>query len=452
MIDLLIRNGSVVLADKVERADIAIEGGRITAIGHDLEAAKETIDATGLHIFPGLIDAHVHFNEPGREDWEGLATGSSALAAGGGTVFFDMPLNSDPPVLTGAQFDAKKIAAEAKSVTDFALWGGLTPDNLDHLDELADRGVIGFKAFMSNSGINEFVAVDDLTLYRGMQIAKKHGLIVAVHAESDSMTGALTKEIRDRGGKTWRDYLASRPIVAEVEATQRAITLAAEVGCRLHIVHISNSRSSELVRLAKGHSGADVTAETCPHYLALNTDDLLTIGARAKCAPPLRTKQDTEELWDDLAGGKFAFVASDHSPAPEHMKTGDDVFTIWGGIAGVQSTMAILLSRDPKLPLPQVGKLTATNVASRFGLPGKGSIAVGHDADLALVAVDEAFTLRREDLLDRHKLSPYVGRKFRGLNKRTIVRGKTVFENGKIVSSAIGQLLRPALTASFGKK
>lgn len=444
MVDLLIRNGQVVLEDGVKTTDIAIEGGRIAAVGQDLGQAKETIDAAGLHVFPGLIDPHVHFNEPGREDWEGLATGSAALAAGGGTTFFDMPLNSDPPVLSGEQFDAKKRLAEAKSITDFALWGGLTPDNLDHLDELADRGVIGFKAFMSNSGIAEFNNVDDLTLYRGMQIAKKHGLIVAVHAESDSMTAALTKEIRASGGKTWRDYLNSRPIVCEVEATQRAITLAAEVGCKLHIVHISNSRSSELVRLAKGHSGADVTAETCPHYLALTEDDLERIGPRAKCAPPVRTAADVAELWQDVADGKFAFVASDHSPAPESMKQGDDAFAIWGGIAGVQSTLSILLSHGPRLPLLQIAKLTSGGAAERFGLASKGKIAAGFDADLAIVDVDASYELKRENLLDRHKLSPYVGRVLKGVVKRTIVRGRTVVQDGKVVSPPIGRLLRPA--------
>ena len=448
MIDLLIRGGNVVFDNAVKPFDIAVEGGRVAAIGHDLGPAKETIDADGLHIFPGLIDAHVHFNEPGRFEWEGVATGSAALAAGGGTAFFDMPLNSDPPVLTGELFDAKRRAAEAASITDFALWGGLTPDNLDHLDELAERGVIGFKAFMSGSGIAEFNAADDLTLYRGMRVAKQHGLIVAVHAESDSMTAALTKEIRGRGGKSWKDYLASRPIVAEVEATQRAITLAAEVGCRLHIVHVSNSRSVELVRLAKSHSGADVTCETCPHYLALTVDDLEAIGARAKCAPPVRTKQDTEELWQDLAFGKFAFVASDHSPAPESMKAGDDAFAIWGGIAGVQSTLAVLLSREPKLARPMVARLIAGGVADRFGLAGKGRIAVGHDADFALVDASAAYTLTRDMLLDRHKLSPYVGRPFRGVVRRTIVRGTTVVQDGRVTSPPIGRMLRPALLSS----
>ncbi|MGC4033744.1 MAG: allantoinase AllB [Tepidisphaeraceae bacterium] len=446
MNDLIIRNGRVVLAGSIEQLDVVIENGTIVALEKDgkAPAGSAQIDATGLHVFPGLIDAHVHFNEPGREDWEGLATGSAALAAGGGTAFFDMPLNSDPPVITGELFDAKCHTAEAKSLTDFALWGGLTPESLPHLDELADRGVIGFKAFMSGSGIEEFGRADDLTLYRGMKIAKEHGLIVAVHAESEEITSRLTAEIRGRGGKSWRDYLDSRPIVAEVEATQRAITLAAEVGCRLHIVHVSNSRAAELVRIAREQHGVDVTSETCPHYLTLTDTDLERIGPRAKCAPPVRSVGDVNELWQDLADGKFAFVASDHSPAPEHMKGGDDAFAIWGGIAGVQSTLSILLSRGPRLPLPQIGKLTSTNVAERFGVKNKGKIAVGFDADLALVDTEACYELKQEMLLDRHKLSPYIGRTFHGVVKRTIVRGQTVVENGRVVGTPAGRLLKPS--------
>jgi allantoinase len=445
--DLIIRGGKLVTPDGVVDADAAIADGRIADIGHNLGAARETIDASGLHVFPGLIDPHVHFNEPGRTEWEGFATGSAALAAGGGTCFFDMPLNSSPPTLDGPSFDLKRAAAEKNSLTDFALWGGLTPDNLDKLEELADRGVIGFKAFMCDSGIEDFGRADDLTLYRGMRVAARLGLPVAVHAESEEITTRLAAETRARGGRGWRDYLATRPIVAEVEATQRAITLAAEAGCRLHVVHVSNSRSSELVRLGRGHSGADVTCETCPHYLTLTDHDLERLGAAAKCAPPLRTAADVDELWQDLADGKFEFIASDHSPAPVSMKTGDDALGIWGGIAGIQSTLPILLSRGPRVPLTQVAALTSAHAAGRFGLPRKGAIAVGHDADLALVNVTACYELTREMLLDRHKQSPYVGRTFHGLVRRTIVGGHTIFQDGRITAGDFrGRLITPTRT------
>jgi allantoinase len=439
-IDLIIRDAQVVTPGGVKQQDLFIDAGKFV---DPASSARETIDGTGLTALPGLIDSHVHFNEPGRTDWEGIATGSAALAAGGGTCFFDMPLNSSPPTLDGPAFDLKLAAAKASAVTDFALWGGLTPSNLDKLEELAARGVIGFKAFMSGSGIDDFQRADDLTLYRGMKIAAKLGLPVAVHAESEEITSRLTAEIRGRGGKSWRDYLASRPIVAEVESTQRAITLAAETGCRLHVVHVSNSRSSELVSRARAHSGADVTCETCPHYLALTDADLERLGAPAKCAPPVRTAGDVDELWQDLADGKFAFVASDHSPAPASMKTGEDAFAIWGGIAGVQSTLSILLSRGPKLPREQIGRLIATNVASRYRVPGKGQIAPGFDADLSLVDEAACYQLTREMLLDRHKLSPYVGRTWHGVVKRTLVRGQSVFADGRIVAKPLGQLIKP---------
>jgi allantoinase len=442
--DLLIRHAQVVHTDGVREESIAIADGKIVEIAPEIGGdATETIDATGMHIFPGMIDSHVHFNEPGRGDWEGIATGSSALAAGGGTLFFDMPLNSSPPVLDGDAFDLKRAAAEKSSVTDFALWGGLTPASLDHMEQLAERGVVGFKAFMCGSGIDDFARADDLTLYRGMKKAKQLGLPVAVHAESEEICAKLTAEIRSRGGKSIADYLASRPIVAEVEATQRAIILAEETGCKLHIVHVSNSRSIELVRRSVASGESDTTCETCPHYLILSEHDLHRLGAPAKCAPPLRSSAENDEMWQDLAAGKIAFVASDHSPAPASMKTGDDFFAIWGGIAGVQSTLTILLSRGPSLPLPQVAALTSTNVAKRYAIENKGEIRAGFDADLALVDVNACYELRKEHLHDKHKLSPYVGRLFHGLVRRTIVRGTSVFLDGRIVTKPCGRLIKP---------
>ncbi len=438
--DLIIRNGQVVTGDNVTITSVGITDGRIVEIGDVVGSAKEEMDATGLHVFPGLIDPHVHFNEPGRTEWEGIATGSSALAAGGGTCFFDMPLNSSPPTLDGPSFDLKRAAAEASSRTDFALWGGLTPGNLDKLGELAARGVIGFKAFMSNSGIADFSAVDEASLRAGMKIAAGLGLIVAVHAESEAMTARLTAEFRSRNRLgTWADYAATRPIEAEVEAIENAIAIARETGCRLHIVHVSSSAGAHAVKAAQ-QQGVDVTCETCPHYLAMTIYDLEGLGARAKCAPPLRPPVEAGKLWQDLSDGLFSFVGSDHSPAPESMKQGEDPFAIWGGIAGVQSTLPILLSRG--LPLPLVSQLIAAGAANRFGIPNKGRIAAGYDADLTLVDLEESFELTAEMLLDRHKLSPYVGRTFSGVIKRTIVRGNTVAVDGQVVGDFRGRLIR----------
>lgn len=438
-LDLIIRNGHVVLDDEVKLADIAVEGGRIAAIGHDLGQANETIDAAGLHVFPGLIDPHVHFNEPGRTDWEGIATGSAALAAGGGTCFFDMPLNSNPPVLSGAEFDAKRQAAEASAVTDFALWGGLTPDNLRHMDELAGRGVIGFKAFMSNSGIAEFNNVDDWTLYRGMEIAARHGLVVAVHAESDVLAAGFTRDTIAAGKTTMADWLASRPPVVELEAIRRAITLAEATSCALHVVHVSTWQGA--IEIAA--STADVTCETCPHYLLLNTDDAIAIGANAKCAPPIRDEAQRSRLVQELKNGAVDIIGSDHSPSPASMKQSSNAFENWGGIAGVQSTLAALLTLN--VGEVTIGKITAAHVAKRFGLSSKGRVAAGMDADFSLVNVGRSYTLACDQLLDRHRLSPYVGRQFRGAIERTLVRGTTVFNGRKIVSPPIGQIVRPAV-------
>ena len=441
MYDLFIRNGTVITPDGVRPADVAVEHGRIVEVAAGLAGwGREEIDATGLHVFPGLIDVHVHFNDPGRADWEGASTGSAALAAGGGTCFFDMPLNSTPPVIDGRRFDEKVAAMTGKSHADFGLWGGLVPGNLGHMAELADRGVVGFKAFMSNSGIEDFGRADDLTLLRGMAEAARLGLPVAVHAESEDLTSRLTAEAREAGRTGVRDYLDTRPIVAEVEAIRRAILFAAETGCQLHVVHVSSAAG--MAAVAAG--GGTVTGETCAHYLALTDADVERLGARAKCAPPLRSAAEVEKLWEDVASLRVALVSSDHSPAPASMKTAADFFAVWGGIAGVQSTRAVLLSRDPPLPLPVVARLTSGTPADRFGIAGKGRVEATYDADLSLVDLSATDQLRAEDLLDRHKLSPYVGMAFRGHVRRTLLRGQTTFADGRIVGRPIGQLVKPA--------
>lgn len=448
--DLIVRGGAVLTPEGLAQADVAVAEGRIAAVGPELAgAAAEEIDARGLHVLPALIDAHVHFNEPGRTEWEGWASGTRALAAGGGALCLEMPLNASPPTLDAASFVAKRAAAEAAALTDFALWGGLTPANLDRLDELAACGAIGFKAFMSNSGIADFQAADDLTLYEGMRHAARLGLVVAVHAESDTITAGLAARALAEGRISARDYLASRPIVAELEAIQRALLLAGEAGCRLHIVHVSSGRGVALAAEARAR-GVDVSVETCPHYLALSEEDVERLGAIAKCAPPLRDAATQADLWERLLAGDLQIVASDHSPAPLSMKepaAEASFFKLWGGIAGVQSTLPLLVEEGHHrrgLALSAVAALTATNVAERFGLAGrKGAIVAGADADLALVALHEPFTLRREDLLDRHRLSPYVGRKLRGRVRRTIRRGATIFHDGVAAPGAGGRLVTP---------
>src|SRR5215204_2347432 len=423
-LDLLVRGGAVISSDAESIADIAVSDGKIVEVTPEISgSAREEIDARGLHVLPGVVDVHVHFNEPGRANWEGWATGSAACAAGGTTTVAEMPLNSHPPTLDGPSFDAKENAAGTSSRVDFALWGGLTPVNLERMEELAERGVIGFKAFMSNSGIGDFPAADDATLFEGMQRAAALGLPVAVHAENDALTSALAARAIAAGQIGARDYLASRPVIAEVEAIARAILFAEETGCALHVVHVSTGRGIAQIAAARAR-GVDVTAETCPHYLVFDEDDLQLLGAIAKCAPPLRPRCEVDQLWQALARGDIQIVASDHSPAPADMKSSDDFFRVWGGISGCQSLLTSLLSAghiDREIPIASLAFLTAAGPARRFRMATKGRIAPGYDADFVLIDLRESFTLRADDLRYRHKHSPFAGMTFTSRPRCTIL-------------------------------
>ena len=436
--DLLIRYGDVVTPAGVVRADIGVADGKIAALETGLSgSAREVLDADGLHVFPGVIDSHVHFNEPGRADWEGIETGSAAVAAGGGTMYFDMPLNAHPPTLDAASFRLKQTAAEARSCVDFALWGGLTPGNLDKLSELAGCGVIGFKAFMCPSGMDDFVCADERTLREGMKRAAALQRIVAVHAESES-------RIVRSGGSGIRDYLRSRPIEAELEAIRLALELAGETGCALHVVHVSSAAGARLVAGA-GARGVDATCETCPHYLVLSDEDAEQLGAAAKCAPPLRSRAESENLWRALLAGEIASISSDHSPAPPEMKMAADFFQVWGGISGAQHLLALMITRG--MEPDALARVAAGNVAKRFGLPeSKGRIAVGSDADLAIIDLHGEFVVERESLFYRHRQSPYIGRRLCGATRRTLVRGRTVFHDGRIIGGPSACLIRPVLS------
>ena len=462
--DLILRNGTLITPDGLVQTDLAVADGKIISLGES-GSAREEIDATGLHIFPGVIDSHVHFNEPGRADWEGIETGSRALAAGGGTLFFDMPLNAHPPTCDARSFDEKLIAAEEKSLTDFAFWGGLVPGNLDKLESLAARGVIGFKAFMSNSGIEDFECVDSATLNDGMKICAQLGKLVAVHAESDAITTRLAAKALAENKISIRDYLDSRPIHAELEAIHRAIEMSRATKCALHIVHVSSGAGVALIASAQAQ-GVDVTAETCPHYLVLTEEDVEKIGAVAKCAPPLRPKSAQDVLWRYLENGFVSTIGSDHSPSPPDMKRNFNFFKVWGGISGVQHTLPLLLScrrrgdesqidsgndsqrlltssptREVSLAL--IAALLSTNVAKRFQIPHKGKIVIGFDADFVLVDLKRTFTVAKEDLFYRHKQSPYIGRALTGRVVRTILRGKTIYHDGRITASGGGKLIKP---------
>jgi allantoinase len=444
--DLLFRGARLVSADGVTTTDVAMIDEQIAAVGVNLSgSAKQVVDATGAYLFPGIIDAHIHFNEPGREHWEGLSSGSRALAAGGGTVFFDMPLNAAPPTLDRESFEQKRACAEQKSVLDFGLWGGLTPANLDRMDELAEAGVIGFKAFMSESGTSDFQRADSATLKQGMKTAAKWKLPVGVHAEDNSMIESLVRVKRAAGLKHWRDYLDSRPIEAELAAIGVATDLAGETGCALHVVHVSCPEGIELISQAK-RQGVDVTAETCPHYLLLKDQDLGAIGAPAKCAPPLRSATVQEALWQLWLAGQIDTLGSDHSPAPPDMKVSTDFFEIWGGIAGCQHAFPLLMAETEKRAqttgLSQFVRATSAKVALRFGIGAtKGKIAPGHDADLVLMNLGQ--NERVQDFFYKHPVSPYLGKSLEAIVLQTWVRGRKIYADGRVSDDFRGRLLRP---------
>ena len=442
MIDTIVRGGTLVRPDGRVKADIRISDGRIAEIGSDLKGTAHEINATGMHVFPGLIDAHVHFNEPGRAEWEGAESGSRALAAGGGTLFFDMPLNSTPCTVTAEQVDAKRAALERSSIADFGLWGGLVPGSVDHMQSMAEHGVVGFKAFMCDSGLAEFPFADDDTLREGMRHAARLGLPVALHAENEEMTRTLTANM---SGSTAADFVTSRPIEAEVEAISRAVDIAAETGAKLHIVHVSTG--SGIAKALEGRArGADVSVETCPHYLFFTEDDLDTIGVAAKCAPPLRHADEHAMLWGEVLDGRVNLIASDHSPADPSLKKAGDFRGSWGGVAGVQSTLAVLLERGldgRRLRYEHISALIAAHPAARFRIPSKGGLAAGNDADLLLLDASRSYTLEASHLLQRHKMSPYIGFEFTGVVVRTMRRGETIFLDGKIVAATKGRFVRP---------
>lgn len=443
MTDLVIRYGTIVLPGGTRRADLAIEDGVISGIGSDLPAGRMKIDASGLHVLPGLIDVHVHFNEPGRTSWEGAASGSRALAAGGGTLFFEMPLNSTPCTIDAGAFDQKRAALEASAITDFALWGGLVPGSVRNMAGLADRGAIGFKAFMCDSGLPEFPRADDETLIEGMGEAARLGLPVAVHAESEKVIRSLAERTTGRGA---RDFLSSRPVSAELDAIRRALRFARDTGAALYIVHVSSGSGVAMAAQARAE-GVDVTIETCPHYLAFIEEDLERLGALAKCAPPLRPAAERDRLWSELLQGRVDIVASDHSPAEPQMKIGD-FGDAWGGIAGVQSTMPVLIDGGHHargLPLERLAMLVAGTPARRFRIERKGLLEVGYDADLMLVELGATSTLEAGRLQQRHKVSPYIGMSLRGVIRRTIRRGETIFVDGRTVHARTGRFVRPAL-------
>ncbi|MFD1125132.1 allantoinase AllB [Lentilactobacillus raoultii] len=452
---LVITNGHVATPTGVIESDLAIKDGQIAAIGDGLVAqADHVIDADGQMVLPGMVDSHVHINEPGRSDWEDYRTGSQALAAGGTTTMLVMPLNALPARTTGEEFQRQKKIAETKSYVDFGFYGGLVPGNLAEISKMAEQGAMGYKAFMATTGSDipgDFKNVTDYQLLKGMQEIGKTGLPILVHAENAAITDGLAAEKVAKGQTDIQDYVDSRPPFVEVEAVKRAIYLASQTNVHLHFVHLSTPEAVAQVTKAKA-AGQNVTCETCPHYLILDRDQFEKIGPLAKCSPALRDRQVVEGLWQKLFSGQIDTIGSDHSPAPASMKQSPDhnIFDIWGGISGCQNNVDLLYDQAVTkrgLPVTDFIKLTAETPAKLFGLAKKGCLAVGYDADITLLDLKQHYQLKPADLYYKNKISAYMGMIINDRVTTTILRGQVIYTlKDGFKGQPTGQFLQKQLT------
>ena len=447
--DLVIRGSRVVTEQGVYKADIGVKKGKIAALVDWglLPSGEEEIDARGLLLLPGGVDPHVHFNEPGRGDWEGWEHGSRAAAAGGVTTVLEMPLNSTPPIINSQNLRAKQKVASTLSCVDYGLWGGLVDDNLSDLPGLEELGVIGYKAFMSESGVDFSIAHDGI-LYEGLQYVAKSGSLIGVHAENDCIAAQLTKKLKAAGKNDRRAWGESHPPAQELEGVNRLLFLVKHTGGRAHVVHVSLAEAISLIYEGK-MAGLPLSVETCGHYLWFDEEDFIRIGPAAKCDPPIRNKDNKEALWKMVLDGKVDCIASDHSPSETSLKTkgNDNIWEAWGGIIGIQAFLPILLTEGVHrrgMPLPLLAKLWSGGAARIFGLYGqKGLIALGADADFVIVDLEQEWKMTEDKVLSRHKISPYVNCQFKGAVVKTFVRGKQVFGEGSQSAKGWGKLIIP---------
>jgi allantoinase len=449
MESLLVRSERVVLPDGVRPASVLVRNGHIAAVCDYTQrlAGVREIDAGDRVVGPGLVDTHVHINDPGRADWEGFEHATRAAAAGGVTTLVDMPLNSVPATTDVYALEAKRRAASGRCYVDVAFWGGVVPGNVASLEPLAHAGVLGFKAFLSPSGVDEFEHVSEADLEAAAPVLAALGLPLLVHAELPALLRAVAASADPRSYATW---LESRPPASEHAAIDVLLRLARASGARVHVVHLASADALPLLRAARAE-GVAVTVETCPHYLTFAAEDIASGATAFKCAPPIRSRDHRERLWRALAEGEIDFVATDHSPAPPSLKRIDDgdFVRAWGGIASLQIGLAVTWAGASArhLPMDRVFHWLSAAPARLAGLAGfKGSIVPGADADLIVWDPDSQSTVDPALLHHRHPVTPYAGARVLGRVELTILRGEIAFDRGDLPLRPHGRMIaRPVV-------
>jgi len=438
----------VVTPEGVRPAAILVEGElvREVVLAEQVPAGTDLQDFGETAILPGLVDSHVHINDPGRADWEGFETATRAAAAGGYTLLVDMPLNCLPATTTVEGLDAKRAAAKDRCRVDWAAWGGVVADNQNAIEPLARAGVPGFKCFLVHPGIDGFTMVTEAQLRAALPHVARTGLPLLVHAELPGPIDRATQELEDADWSCYPTYLKSRPEEAELSAIRLLLSLCREYNFRLHIVHLSASQALPELRAARS-GGLAVSVETCPHYLHIAAETIPNGATLFKCAPPIRSRDNCEKLWQGLRDGIIDLVATDHSPCPLEMKRlADGSFkTAWGGIASLSVALPVMYTeaRARGFTLVDIARWMAEAPAKLARCDKqKGRIAAGYDADFVVFDPEDEFEISRDRLHYRHPVSPYLGEKLRGVVKATYLRGKEVFRAGEFPGEVTGRECR----------
>ena len=440
-----IKSNCIVTPQGVLSGFVAIADSKILFVSEILPPNfnGQILDAQDLAVMPGLIDCHVHINEPGRTSWEGFETATNSAAAGGITTLVDMPLNSLPVTTSIANFKFKLLAAQNKLIVNCGFWGGLVPDNLNEIEDLLSSGVFGLKVFLTHSGIDEFPNATADQIRRVLPILKKYNVPLLAHCELDKPIDAV--KMLEQQPTSYQAYLNSRPKDWENKAVQLMVDLCRESQCKIHIVHVSSAEALPIIAKAKAE-GLPITAETCPHYLFFNAEDIPDGATQYKCAPPIREKSNNDKLWEALKDGTLDFIVSDHSPAPPELKelTSGNFNKAWGGIAGMQFSLSAVWTEMRKrgFNIVQLSRLMSSNVSSFIGLDHcKGKIQEGYDADLVIWNPDEKVIYNSQNIEHKHKITPYAGIELFGKVKQTYCAGDLIFDNGKLNSQRNGKLL-----------